>query len=641
MWPLDRLPTAQLQAHGLVPDTQALMRATVRLPEGTGSFVSAHGLLLTNHHVVSGCIAALSSPTAPLLQQGFVAHKPAQERRCPGMEVQVLEGIDTLGSELPQAADARKAHLERLVGADCPVGQRCEIASLYGGALMQRYRYRVWNDVRLAFAPENQAANFGGDEDNFNYPRFSFDFALLRVYAGGRPLKPQHWLRPAARPLREGDAVLVSGHPYRTDRLLSVAQLEAQRDALLPDRIARLAAARQTLLSYAQQNPQAARQAQEPLAGLENSLKALRGEWRALQQGDLLAAKRAEEGRVRQAQPAAEPAWQAAARSAQAAAQLSRAEQAQHLPDSLLSELVRLLTLRHERRLPAGERLDAYAAPAAAAMHTRWGAQQPVLPELEAAQWAGQLNFARAQLGAEHPWVRALSATPQLATELAAWLHLTRFAQPSERLALLAQGSDEAVHALAQHEPLLALALRLAPLHRELTRQLETLVQAPLLGQQDAIARARWQVLGDAEPPDANFGLRLSFGRVQGVTTAGLRHPWQTNFGGLYARADAFAGTPPFDLAPRAAAARARIDPREPLNFAATADIVGGNSGSPVLNAVGHWVGLAFDGNLDSLAGQYHFDEPSNRMVALHQRAIALALRRIYGAGTLAVEMGL
>jgi Peptidase S46 len=261
---------------------------------------------------------------------------------------------------------------------------------------------------------------------------------------------------------------------------------------------------------------------------------------------------------------------------------------------------------------------------------------------MEAAQLAAHLAHARQQLGLESAWVRAWptgaksgpKSGTELERELTGWLRLTRLQQGAERLRLL----EEAAPA---DEPLLRLAAALVPLHRALAREQEHQVKQPLLGQTEALARARWRVLGDEEAPDATFTLRLSFGRIAEVTSAGLRHPWQTTFGGLFARSDAFAGQPPFQLSPRLAAARAQLDARAPLNFIATADIVGGNSGSPVLNAAGEWIGVAFDGNLDSLAGSYHFDEASNRMVVLHQRALQMALRQVYDAGHLAKELGL
>lgn len=645
MWPLDQLPMQALAAHGLHPDVPQLMRASVRLPYGSASFVSARGLLLTNHHVVSECIAALSSRREPLLQRGFLARQARQERRCPGMEAEVLQGIDTLEGELPTQAVERKQQLERWTVAECPSGQRCEAVLLHGGARVQRYRYRVYDDVRLAFAPEAQASNFGGDEDNFNFPRYAFDFALLRVYSGGRPIRPAHWLRPATgNGPGPGDALMVPGHPYSTQRLLTVAQLEAERDHAQPARIARSEAERAALKAFVRRGPEAARQAADPLATVENSLKALRGELRALQDPALMQAKAASEVQVRHATADPLPWVQAAASAAATARWVERAE-AQRLPaGTLLDLLLHLLALREERALPEGERLVPYAAPAEQALRLRAAAEATLNPEMEAAQLAAHLAHARQRLGTSNEWVQAWQTGMPGAqgadpTELlTGWLRLTRLQHAAERLSLL-EGE------LPSDEPLVQLAARLLPLHLALERAWEREVEQPLHGASEALARARWQVLGAQEAPDATFTLRLSFGRVgppSGQRTAPAAPAgWQTDLAGLFARARERKGQPEFRMPPMLAAASHRLDPRTPLNFTVSADIVGGNSGSPVLDARGAWVGLAFDGNLESLAGSYHFDEDSHRTVALHRHAIRAALRQVYGARMLADELGL
>jgi hypothetical protein len=630
MWPLNLLPQAALREHGLQPQTELLQRASVQLPYGSGSFVSPEGLVLTNHHVISECVDALSTARAPLQQRGFVAASRRAERRCPGVEVQVLQGIDDVSAELLALAPAeRSARVAELEGSACPAGQRCRVVPLYGGALPQRYRTQVWSDVRLVMAPEMQAANFGGDDDNFNYPRFAFDFALLRVYeADGRPHRPSHWLRPAKAAARDGDALMVPGHPYRTERGLTVTQLETLRDAVLPATLEALDFELALLASYAGADAEAARQVAELRATLENSRKSRRGALDALLRPGLLQAKSVQEQQVRAAAPSAEP-WEAAARSALAEAQLARENVLRQLPGgSQLAGLVDLLALRAERQLPEADRLPAYRGAAAQELLALAGADQRYHPDLEQARLSAYVAWVRQQLDEDNPWAASLEAVP--ASE--------RWARGSDRLALLEASDTE----LAQDaDAQLQLALRLVPLHRAWLRRVEAEVQAPLTGAPEAIAQARWKLLGASQAPDATFSLRLSFGRARGITSAGLRHPWQTNFGGLYARADAFDGQPPFDLAPRVAQARGRINARTPLNFIATADIVGGNSGSPVLNSRHEWVGLAFDGNLDSLAGDYHYDEASNRMVALHQRAIREALTKIYPAAHLARELGL
>jgi hypothetical protein len=380
------------------------------------------------------------------------------------------------------------------------------------------------------------------------------------------------------------------------------------------------------LRAHAARGPEAARQVADLQATLENSRKSRHGALEALLKPGLLKAKQAREAELR---AAGDAPWQAAARSAQAAARLAGEQHAIALPmNSQISLLVDALTLRAERLLPEKERLADFQGAAEAGLLAQLGGNSPFHADLEALRLRGHIERARTQLGAQHPWVQALREAPASA----------RWASGAERLALLTRSDAELA---ADPDPLLRLAQALLPLRRDFERRWAAEVEQPLLGASEAIAQAGFQRYGSTQAPDATFTLRLSFGRAQGVTSGGYRHPWQTTFGGLYARADAFEHQPPFDLAPRVAAARERLPARAPLNFIGTPDIVGGNSGSPVLNARHEWVGLAFDGNLDSLAGDYVYDESSNRMVALHQEGIRLALTTIYPARHLAREMGL
>lgn len=640
MWPLNLLPQPALDALGLAPQPQRLMHSSVRLPNGSGSFVSAEGLVLTNHHVVSDCIDALSSAREPLQQRGFVARQRAQERRCPGMRVQVLQGIDDVTAQmLATAAEpaARKALVHALENTDCPKGEHCEVVALYGGALQHRHRYRVLDDVRLAMAPENQAANFGGDDDNFTYPRHAFDFALLRVYeAGGRVHRPSQWLRPAAQGPRVGEALMVSGHPYNTARLLTLAQLNTQREAVLPTQIAVLEAQLQAVRGYSERDAEARRQAVDLVAHLENSLKALRGELGALQQPGLMAAKQSDEARLRERAPSSQ-AWVEVAAVAQRARVLEPLALERALPmDSLPAQVLQALMQLGEAERPVAQRLDAFSGVEAAQQSERLQAEWPVYPALEQHRLAAYLTSARERLGAQDPWVQALwqgaASAEQAAT---AALQGTGMLQAAQRRALLSDPRSQAA------DPLVRWAQPLLPLLRATAQSLEREIQQPLAQQAQALAQARWAVDGRSSPPDATFTLRLSFGRLEDVRTAGLRHPPFTTFGGLWARADGFAQQPPFQLSPALQRARSRIDARTPLNFIASADIVGGNSGSPVLNARHEWVGVAFDGNLESLAGNFHYDATSNRMVVLHLRAIGVALRQVYPAAHLARELGL
>ncbi len=637
MWPLNMLPTTALSQARLQPNTAQLQGAAVNVGGASGGFVSANGLVLTNHHVVSDCIDKLSTAARPLQQTGFVAASPQDELRCPGLSVRVLVGIDEQ-LRLPNQAAARKAAIHHLERKGCPASQVCQVVALYGGAVHQRYRYRNWSDVRLAMAPEGQAANFGGDDDNFGYPRFAFDFALLRVYdANGRPHHPAHWLRPTSSPLRLGDGVMVVGHPYQTERMLTVAQLEAQRDVLLPLRVQALEAELVGLRRFAAQSPEAARQVVDLINGAENSLKANRGELAALRDAAIFQLKRDEETRIRSQAGTSAP-WDAVAQATQAQRTMAPTLAAMRMPyGSLLGDVLDGLAVHDESRRPAGQRLEAFSGVGASTIRETVSADRPVYLPLERARLAHFIERAQNLLGSEHAWVQTLlggEATPQAAAQR--WMTDTALVRARARRALLAEGTKA-----APDVPLLTLAQQLLPLYRAALQRSETEVHQALLTQADALAKARWQALGRSAAPDATGTLRLSWGRTAEVSLGGLRQPWASTFGGLWDRADAFAATPPFNLAPSVAAARNSIDPRVPLNFIATTDIVGGNSGSPVVNAQGEWVGVAFDGNLDSLAGNYVYDERSNRMVSVHIQAIGQALNTIYPASHLARELGL
>lgn len=640
MWPLNLLPQDALQAHGLRPNVARLQAVSVNVGGASGSFVSPNGLVLTNHHVISECLDHLSTAQRPLQTTGFVAAKPGDALRCPGLVAKVLQGIDDVTDQIPADAAGRKAAIDRLTGPDCPAQQLCELVPLYGGAVHHRYRHRNWNDVRLVMAPEAQSANFGGDDDNFAYPRFAFDFALLRVYeANGKPHRPTHWLRPAQKPLQLGDAVMVPGHPYVTERQKTIAQLEAERDLHTPLWIDRASQELEALRAYARTSPEAQRQSMDMVLSLENGLKVIRGELVALRTPALMQRLRDEEAAIRRAASTQAP-WEAVAQAEAAALRLAPLRAALQAPGgSLLGQVLQILAVRAERHRPADQRLEGFHDREAEQQAEELSADRPVHLALEQVRLAQHIAWMQSRLGPDHPWVRtAMGGQPNPEAAARHWLQGTALTDWSQRRSLLTLDDE----ALAQHpDRLVQLARALHPdLHR-LRHAWEAEVRQPRLAQAKALAQARWQVQGRSAPPDATGTLRLSFGRVAEQDLGGLRQPWFSTLGGLWARADGFDHRPPFDLAPRLKAARQRLDDRTPLNFISTADIVGGNSGSPILNAAGDWVGVVFDGNLDSLSSAYVFDEARTRTVSVHLEAIRLALREVYRASHLADEMGL
>lgn len=655
MWTFEHAPLDAIRArHGVSvsPAMLARLQAAAVHVGASASFVSADGLLLTNHHVVEGCMAQLSSPGRDLAATGFVAERAADELRCPGFTARVLQRTEDVSAQVNAAATgaddaARNAARKAAIAAiekgcsDEATGTRCEVVALYSGARHALHHYRQWNDVRLVWGPEAATGFYGGDPDNFVYPRFALDAALMRVYeADGRPHHPASFLRPARQMPREGELLFVAGHPGQTERLRTVAQLESARDVQLPLALATARAEIAALHAYAATSPEAARQTQSVLFGTENWFKASDGEHRALQDPALLAGKR-------QAEQALQAAWRQRGLAGDPWAVVARVNALNdalapalwainfgyHTVYSLAGDLVALAA---ERALPEDQRLAAYRDAALPALERHLRADAPFYPALETVRLTTQLQRALDLLGPDHPYVRrALGGrTPAQAAE--ALVRGTRLGERAERERLLAGG---AAAIAASTDPLLALARDAWPLRRALRLRVETEVDTPARQAAEAIDQARFALHGHGVPPDATNTLRLSFGPAKGYTSAGLTHPWKTTWGGWWDRADSFDQRPPFDLAPRIDRARGRVDPRTPLDFVLTADIIGGNSGSPVVNAEGDLVGLIFDGNLEGLGGAYAYQDHSARAIAVHADAILVALEQVYGAPRLAREM--
>lgn len=642
MWPLNRLPQELLQRRLGVQLDEAWVRhaqlSSVNVGGASGSFVSPHGLVLTNHHVARSCIARLSTPQDDIDRHGFTARQQGDERRCPGLSVRLLQGIEDVTARIPTAPTARKAAVAAMEASCSGPGKRCEVVPLYGGALQHLYRYAEHDDVRLAFAPEAQAANFGGDADNFNYPRYSFDLTLLRVYgADGQPIASPAWLRPATQALKEGDPVFAVGHPGRTERLLPMAMLEALRDVQLPADLAAFAHEADALIAYGHTSSEAARQMDAPLDGVQNRLKALRGQLPALHDAAAMARKQDEEGRVRAASPA-EP-WLAS----QEAASLLRSHYPawramQPMRGSLIAQALSIVTLRDEANRPTADRLQDFTGGRGAREAATVRAQVPHPIGLETVRLRAYIERAQKLLGADHAFVRALfGGHPDAAAAAQHWLATTQLHDAPTRARWLNLDTTDFERVA---DPLLQLARQLHTLRRPVLAAIDAGVDQRMRALAGPMAQARWKVIGDSEAPDATGTLRLSFGQVRAPAPEPYAASWKTTLGGVYARAADFDHQVPFDLAPRLVRHRERLPMQMPLNFTSDVDIIGGNSGSPVLNARGELVGLAFDGNLQSLPGRFFFDGRVNRMTSVTLEAIFLATEQLHPeAAHLAREM--
>jgi hypothetical protein len=660
MWTFDGFPAARVEAeYGFRPDARWLEHvrlSSARLAQGcSGGFVSARALVVTNHHCAHECLAALSTPDRDLVARGFLARSAAEERRCPDLEVNQLVAIEDVTARMAAATAglegaafhaAQRAERARIEG-ECQTSPalRCEVVALYGGGRHALHAYRRHQDVRLVFAPELAIAFFGGDLDNFEFPRFALDVAFLRVWEDGAPSAMEHFLRWSRRGVEEGELVFASGHPGSTSRGLTVAQLEHQRDVALPDALLELAEWRGVLAEYGRRGREQARHSGPELLEVENAYKAYRGEWAALRDRELFARKVREEEAFRAA-AARDPALAgevAAAYDAVAAAQAELArirlplrmlERGPLLRSDLFSHARTLLRAAEERPKPSGERLREYREPALPAVTQRLLSPAPIHRELEVLRLTHALEKLRERLGPDDPAVRRALGRRGPAEVAADAVRGTRAGDVAFRRRLW-EGGQAAVSGAAR-DPMLALAAAIDGDARAARAAHEARVEAAIDRAATVLARARFALEGTGLPPDATFTLRLSYGRVAGWEERGRAVPAFTTIGGLLDRAT---GRDPFALPPSWVAAVSRLDPATPLNLATTNDVVGGSSGSPLVDRDGALVGLVFDGNLHSLGGEYAYDERRNRAVSVDARAILAALSRVYGAEALAREL--
>ena len=659
MWTFDRPPSQTIQQRYGFTITKEwldhLRLSSVRFPEGSGSFVSPNGLVLTNHHVALEQLQKISTPQKNYVADGFYARTRAEEVKAADAELNVLISTEDVTARVVDAAsrapsaqaalDARKAEIARIEKESVDqTGLRSDIVMLYQGAQYWLYRYKKYTDVRLVFAPEQQMAFFGGDPDNFTYPRHDLDFAIFRVYENGQPIKSDNYLKWNAKGATDQELVFVSGHPGSTDRDDTVAELETERDVVYPANLKVVKRRIDTLRRYSSRGPEQARQAASRIFALENAQKAFTGEDDGLLDPKIFAKKTADERALRdqvnrkpelRAKYAA--AWDDMQRAQEARRRQYKAERFAQLRGSSLAPLG-LLMVQYVAEIakPDGARLDGFHDAQLPSLTFQLSSPAPYYLPLEETLLADSLQESLEELGPNDPFIRATLAGRTPGEAAAALISGTKLTDPAVRKQLIDGGQEAVAHST---DPLIVLGRALDPIARAQQKALEHDVTSISSAARQKIGQARFAVYGAAAYPDATFTLRLSYGKVSGYPMNGTKAPYKTTFFGLYAESADFDDQPPFKLAPRFNQKRAQVEMATPLNFVTTNDIIGGNSGSPVVNRAGELVGLIFDGNIESLVGRFVYEEGRNRAVAVHAGGIVHALRTVYDAGPLADEL--
>jgi peptidase S46-like protein len=659
MWTFNDFPFDRVErAYGFRPDQawlDHLRLSSLRLARGcSASFVSPQGLVQTNHHCASVCIEQLSTGTRDYIANGFYAKEATDEIKCPDIEANQLVAITDVterikratagkdGEAFAEAKKAERAVIEKECSANDP-SIRCDVVEFYQGGRHDLYRYRRYQDVRLVFAPEKSIAFFGGDPDNFEFPRYNLDVSYLRVYADGKPLETSaNYLRYAARDVQPRDLTFTSGHPGKTNRLITVAELEFQRDVVLPSTIFRDSELRGILTEFSSRGPEQARIAGGELFGLENALKAQKGKFAALIDPKIIRERVQSERQLRERVQTDPQMKDHAAAWDQIAAAVERyrgmrnrhvfTEGRQGFRSKLFGHALALVRRAAEAKKPDEKRLQEYTDAKFPTLLQSITSTAPIYPELEKLTLTFSLTKLRETLGPDDAFVKKVlgkKSPAALAAELVDGSTLTDVRVRNRLLE-----ADEAAIA-ASSDSMVVFARMIDPDLRAVRKDYEDNIEAPSSKYAAQIADARFKLYGVTGYPDATFTLRISYGSVQGYRVGGREIDPITTIGGAFDRAT---GSDPFKLPDTWIATQTRLNHSQPFNVATTNDIIGGNSGSPVVNKAREVVGLIFDGNIQSLGGDFGYDGAANRAVAVNVGALREALSKVYRADRLVAE---
>jgi hypothetical protein len=657
MWTFDAPPLDYWKArYGFTPPQAWLDNirlASIRLPNCSSSFVSPNGLVMTNHHCARECITAVSTPDSNFQELGFVAKTQADERKCTGLFVDQLQSIEDVTNQIQRAATARtaarqvsqrNAAIDSLQkSCETEAATKCQVISYYQGGAYSLYRFKRFSDLRLVMAPEEGISFFGGDPDNFTYPRYDLDLTLLRVYENGRPYQPKNFLKWSREGAKEGDLVFVTGNPGSTGRLLTVAQMEYLRDVQYPAQLASYDRNLAVLEELSQTNEETRRALENQIFSLKNSKKAVTGYLSGLQDSSLMARKREFERDFRR-RIAADPklraryggSWDAIASAQRQLAGLAKQQRWYSYSGSpLLNIAGAIVRIPEQTKLPDSLRLPQYRAPSLEALQAAVLGPVPTDAEAEKQMLQAWLTQASKDLPLSDPFLSAFlrGRSPEVAAEAA--INGTKLADSSFRASLLEGGSAAVAKS---NDPLIVLARRINPIAMKVQQRAARLSDV-ISAQAEKVGQAIFAAYGRSLPPDATFSLRISDGVVESYPNNGTIAPYKTTFYGLYGRSAAFDDKPPFQLPERWKARRAQLDMSQPLNFVSTNDIIGGNSGSPMINQNAEVVGLIFDGNIQQLPNRFLYTDDEARAVAVHSRGITEALRKVYEVDRIADEL--
>ncbi len=656
MWLFNALPKQHLkETHDFEPTddwSKHVMLSSVRFNSGgSASFVSSTGLVLTNHHVGADTLHKVSTAENNVYRDGFYAESWDQEIPAPDLELNQLVSIEDVtervngavkpGMSAGEAFAARRAVTSEIEKESLDsTGFRSDVVTLFGGARFHLYRYKKYTDVRLVWAPEAGIAFFGGDADNFEYPRYCLDVCIFRVYEDGKPAAIEHFLKMSDNGAADGELVFVSGNPGRTQRIFTSAALKYQRDRYLPYVLSFLHRREILFQQFGFEGAEQKRRAKDELFGLQNSRKAFTGMIRGLQDPGFMARKIEAEDQLRK-QVEADPelrqyadAWQAIEEVQARKAELLG--QTGGLAGQVYNIASTLVLMAAEDQKPNAERMAQFAEAGRQSLEMQLFSPAPIYPDLELTKFADSIALFVERRGGDHPLVQKILAGKGPQARAAELMAGTKLMDVAERKKL-AEGGQAAIE--ASQDTMIQLARMLEPETRRLQKINEEIAETERQAYAQ-VADAQFAVVGTDTYPDATFTLRLAFGTVKGYQENGQPVPPMTTLGGAFQHEANHGQTDPWELPAKWHASKDKLQLDTPFNFVCTADIIGGNSGSPVINRDAELVGVIFDGNIQSLTSDYFYSDDVARAVSVHSSAVLESLRNVYGAGKLAKELG-